>query len=72
MIPSLTTHVDSHSPSIPCLIHSSNKQIIPISVNVNEVISNRAIQLLGGKVGSKVPVHPNDHVNSKITLIPNP
>jgi len=32
-------------------------------MNVNEVISNRAIQLLGGKIGSKVPVHPNDHVN---------
>ena len=33
------------------------------NMNVNEVISNRAIQLLGGKLGSKVPVHPNDHVN---------
>ena len=33
------------------------------NMNVNEVISNRAIQLLGGKVGSKTPVHPNDHVN---------
>jgi len=33
------------------------------NMNVNEVISNRAIQLLGGKMGSKVPVHPNDHVN---------
>ena len=32
-------------------------------MNVNEVISNRAIQLLGGEVGSKAPVHPNDHVN---------
>ena len=30
---------------------------------VNEVISNRAIQILGGKVGSKVPVHPNEHVD---------
>lgn len=28
-----------------------------------QVISNRAIQLLGGKLGSKNPVHPNDHVN---------
>lgn len=28
-----------------------------------QVISNRAIQLLGGKLGSKTPVHPNDHVN---------
>ena len=33
------------------------------NMNTNEVISNRAIQLLGGKVGSKDPVHPNDHVN---------
>jgi fumarate hydratase class II len=33
------------------------------NMNVNEVISNRAIQLAGGQLGSKVPVHPNDHVN---------
>jgi len=33
------------------------------NMNANEVISNRAIQLLGGIVGSKKPVHPNDHVN---------
>ncbi|XP_059504625.1 fumarate hydratase, mitochondrial isoform X1 [Stegostoma tigrinum] len=33
------------------------------NMNVNEVISNRAIQILGGKLGSKDPVHPNDHVN---------
>src|SRR5688572_17761844 len=33
------------------------------NMNTNEVISNRAIQLLGGVVGSKKPVHPNDHVN---------
>jgi fumarate hydratase class II len=33
------------------------------NMNVNEVISNRAIQILGGEVGSKSPVHPNDHVN---------
>ena len=33
------------------------------NMNVNEVISNRAIQLLGGEIGSKVPVHPNDDVN---------
>ena len=32
-------------------------------MNANEVIANRAIQLLGGVVGSKTPVHPNDHVN---------
>jgi fumarate hydratase class II len=33
------------------------------NMNVNEVLSNRAIQLLGGKIGSKAPVHPNDDVN---------
>ncbi len=33
------------------------------NMNVNEVVSNRAIQLLGGEIGSKKPVHPNDDVN---------
>ena len=33
------------------------------NMNANEVISNRAIELLGGTMGSKAPVHPNDHVN---------
>lgn len=33
------------------------------NMNANEVIANRAIELLGGKIGSKTPVHPNDHVN---------
>jgi fumarate hydratase, class II len=33
------------------------------NMNVNEVIANRAIELAGGKLGSKDPVHPNDHVN---------
>ncbi|KAF9168369.1 fumarase fum1 [Actinomortierella ambigua] len=33
------------------------------NMNVNEVVSNRAIELLGGELGSKKPVHPNDHVN---------
>ncbi len=32
-------------------------------MNVNEVVANRAIQMMGGKLGSKKPVHPNDHVN---------
>ncbi|MCJ1256103.1 fumarase fum1 [Lignoscripta atroalba] len=32
-------------------------------MNANEVISNRAIEILGGEMGSKKPVHPNDHVN---------
>src|SRR5580692_7970853 len=33
------------------------------NMNVNEVIANRCIQLVGGEIGSKSPVHPNDHVN---------
>src|SRR5579863_5882665 len=33
------------------------------NMNVNEVISNRAIEMAGGVMGSKKPVHPNDHVN---------
>ena len=33
------------------------------NMNVNEVISNRAIEILGGEIGSRTPVHPNDHVN---------
>ncbi|MCL2469548.1 MAG: class II fumarate hydratase [Alphaproteobacteria bacterium] len=33
------------------------------NMNVNEVIANRAIEILGGEIGSKAPVHPNDHVN---------
>ena len=33
------------------------------NMNVNEVIANRAIEILGGRKGSKKPVHPNDHVN---------
>ena len=32
-------------------------------MNANEVIANRAIEILGGVIGSKVPVHPNDHCN---------
>eukprot|EP01116_Phalansterium_solitarium_P011538 TRINITY_DN27262_c0_g1_i1.p1 TRINITY_DN27262_c0_g1~~TRINITY_DN27262_c0_g1_i1.p1 ORF type:complete len:509 (+),score=178.53 TRINITY_DN27262_c0_g1_i1:38-1564(+) len=33
------------------------------NMNVNEVISNRGIEIMGGKMGSKKPIHPNDHVN---------
>jgi fumarate hydratase class II len=33
------------------------------NMNANEVISNRAIELMGGEMGSKKPIHPNDHVN---------
>lgn len=38
------------------------------NMNTNEVIANRAIEMLGGQLGSKTPVHPNDHVNkSQVT-----
>ena len=33
------------------------------NMNVNEVTANRAIEMMGGKMGSKKPIHPNDHVN---------
>jgi fumarate hydratase class II len=33
------------------------------NMNVNEVIANRAIEIAGGELGSKIPIHPNDHVN---------
>ncbi|TVQ27317.1 MAG: class II fumarate hydratase [Spirochaetaceae bacterium] len=33
------------------------------NMNINEVLSNRSIEILGGEIGSKKPVHPNDHVN---------
>jgi len=33
------------------------------NMNINEVVANRAIEILGGTIGSKKPVHPNDHVN---------
>ena len=33
------------------------------NMNTNEVIANRAIEIMGGVLGSKSPVHPNDHVN---------
>lgn len=40
-------------------------------MNVNEVISNRAIEMLGGELGSKKPVHPNDHVNKSQVSMPS-
>jgi len=51
--------LDSHFPLVVFQTGSGTQT----NMNVNEVISNRAIQILGGEVGSKTPVHPNDHVN---------
>ena len=39
------------------------------NMNVNEVIANRAIQMMGGKMGTKKPVHPNDHVNKSQSIM---
>ncbi|TMW41762.1 hypothetical protein DOY81_013158, partial [Sarcophaga bullata] len=44
----------------PTIIWST---ITQINMNMNEVLSNRAIEIMGGEIGSKDPVHPNDHVN---------
>ena len=52
------TH-DAHFPLVVWQTGSGTQT----NMNVNEVISNRAIQILGGELGSKQPIHPNDHVN---------
>ena len=51
--------LDDHFPLVVWQTGSGTQS----NMNANEVISNRAIQMLGGEVGSKDPVHPNDHVN---------
>src|SRR5688500_8553261 len=51
--------LDDHFPLVVWQTGSGTQS----NMNANEVIANRAIQLLGGAVGSKDPVHPNDHVN---------
>lgn len=51
--------LDDHFPLVVWQTGSGTQS----NMNVNEVISNRAIELLGGELGSKTPVHPNDHVN---------
>lgn len=51
--------LDSHFPLVIWQTGSGTQT----NMNVNEVISNRANQILGGELGSKKPVHPNDHVN---------
>lgn len=52
-------HHDRHFPLVIFQTGSGTQT----NMNVNEVLSNRAIQILGGEVGSKTPVHPNDQVN---------
>ena len=51
--------LDEHFPLVVWQTGSGTQS----NMNANEVIANRAIQLLGGEVGSRSPVHPNDHVN---------
>ncbi len=51
--------LDDHFPLVVWQTGSGTQS----NMNANEVIANRAIELLGGEMGSKKPVHPNDHVN---------
>src|ERR1700758_3644437 len=51
--------LDDHFPLVVWQTGSGTQS----NMNANEVISNRAIQMMGGEMGSKKPVHPNDHVN---------
>ena len=51
--------LDDHFPLVVWQTGSGTQS----NMNANEVISNRAIEMLGGTMGSKKPVHPNDHVN---------
>ena len=51
--------LDAHFPLVVWQTGSGTQS----NMNANEVISNRAIEMLGGEQGSKKPVHPNDHVN---------
>jgi len=51
--------LDDHFPLVVWQTGSGTQS----NMNANEVISNRAIEMLGGVLGSKTPVHPNDHVN---------
>jgi fumarate hydratase class II len=51
--------LDEHFPLVVWQTGSGTQS----NMNVNEVISNRAIEMAGGEMGSKKPVHPNDHVN---------
>ncbi|MFN7708175.1 MAG: class II fumarate hydratase [Sphingobacteriia bacterium] len=55
----LTGALDSHFPLVIWQTGSGTQS----NMNVNEVVSNRAIEQLGGQVGSKSPIHPNDDVN---------
>jgi len=51
--------LDAHFPLVVWQTGSGTQS----NMNANEVISNRGIEMLGGEMGSKAPIHPNDHVN---------
>lgn len=55
----ITGKLDDHFPLVVWQTGSGTQT----NMNANEVISNRAIEMLGGEMGSKKPIHPNDHVN---------
>ncbi|RED13738.1 class II fumarate hydratase [Pontivivens insulae] len=55
----VTGKLDDHFPLVVWQTGSGTQS----NMNANEVIANRAIEILGGEIGSKTPVHPNDHCN---------
>ncbi len=55
----VTGKLDAHFPLVVWQTGSGTQS----NMNANEVIANRAIEMLGGEIGSKTPVHPNDHCN---------
>ena len=55
----ISGNLDDHFPLVVWQTGSGTQS----NMNANEVISNRAIRAMGGKMGTKDPVHPNDHVN---------
>ena len=55
----ISGELDDHFPLVVWQTGSGTQT----NMNINEVIANRAIEMLGGQLGSKTPVHPNDHVN---------
>ena len=55
----IESKLDDHFPLVVWQTGSGTQS----NMNANEVISNRAIEMMGGEMGSKKPVHPNDHVN---------
>ena len=55
----ISGELDGHFPLVVWQTGSGTQT----NMNMNEVISNRAIEIAGGEMGSKKPVHPNDHVN---------